>query len=200
MLYATLSDLLLICLAILTIGVAGVTIAFLFGFFRTNLRATKKNEWEFNYSLRAKELPFEGLPISKQKAIYLPSLTACTLCVSAMLFAFDWLVVHPNAQAIYGCYLKLFRSSYTESALKATNRTTWFLLFTVAIAMGFAMRFGRRLRTRMLQKKNMKQGYVVPVRSRGLLIYPTCFICTFAEAVCDKASKKFKRALVAARR
>lgn len=200
--YSALLELIAISLAILTIGAVGVIGAFLFGSIGTRLRVTKKNEWVFAYSLRAKEYELDesSLPVNYRKAIYFPSLTACMLYELVALAAFKWLVIIPNLQAIYDVYFKLFRSSNNEASLRAMSHTSLVFMFVVALSMGFAMRLGRRLKIYWIQRKTAKLGYTVPVRSRGLTIYPVCFVSTFAVAICEKVAEKYKRAMVAARK
>ena len=200
--YETLGNLLVVCLAIMTIGAIGIVGAFMLGFFGTWSKATKKIEWEYNYSIRAKKFANNefNLPVNKQQAIYFPSFTTCYLSVVATLAVFERFVIFRNAQAIYDCWFLLYRSSSNEGALRATHNTAIALMFILSLLMCLAMRFGRCWKIHRLQKKNMKQGYIVPVRSRGTTVYLVCFIGTFTLAMADKVSKKIKRALVAARR
>lgn len=192
MVYEALGSLLATCAGILSFGVIGVIGAFLFGYFGTWQRAKKKNEWEFNYSIRARESQDEsGLPVNRKEAICFPSLTACLTYVIAVSALFRWIVIIPNAQALYNCWFLLYRSSSNESALAAMSHTAFYLVLIVSIAMGLAMRRGRLFKTAKLQRReNLDHGKVLPVRSRGLMIYPMCFVCTFIIAMCEKASKK----------
>jgi hypothetical protein len=184
--YSALFDLVSISAAILTIALVGVIGAFLFGFFGTRLKATKKNEWVFSYSFRAKELEHEDMPVDNSKGIYIHSLTACLAYVIAALCLLKWLVIIPNAQAIYDCWFRLFRGLNNESALSSTYRTSLVLMIIASLLMGYAMRYGRHLRTELLQKKCMESGRAVPIRSRGIMIYPVCFLGNVVVALLSK--------------
>ena len=210
MTYEALVGLMGTCLGILTLGVFGVIGAFLFGFIGTRQRARKK--WEFNYSLRAKEHELSdksGLPINYREAIYFPSLTACLLYVNLVLVAFRWIVIYPNAQAIYDSWYIMYRG-YNEGSLKALSGTVTVLMLIVSIAMGLAMRAGRRFKiARLERRENLNHGRTLLVRSRGLTIYVVCFIGTFMYSICSrffncrfmrKVRARFRRAYAAAKR
>lgn len=191
MTYEALAGLMGTCLGIITLGVFGVIGAFMFGFIGTKQSARKK--WEFNYSLRAKEHELSnksGLPVNHREAIYFPSLTACLLYVNLVLVAFRWIVIYPNAQAIYDSWYIMYRG-HNEGSLSALSRTVTILMLIVSIAMGFAMRAGRRLKIARLQRReNLDHGRALPVKSRGLMVYPIYFFGTFIITLCEKVSKK----------
>lgn len=191
MTYEAIAGLLGTCLGVLTLGVIGVIGAFLFGSIGT--RQEKRKKWELNYSLRAKEHELSdnsGLPVNNREAIYFPSLTACVAYIALVLAAFKWIVIYPNAQAIYDSWYIMYRG-YNEGSLSALSRTVTILMLIVSIAMGLAMRAGRRLKIARLQRReNLNHGRTLPVRSRGLMVYPICFFGTFIIAMCEKVSKK----------